>query len=110
MKQRLGPANPQRVPPGATAQLRLPGNFASSSFNPLRSDENGVPASSALVARLPYVARVGLLAVIYFVLAKRSLLLAIPPGDATAVWPPSGIAVAVRRYIGVPFRFERGLT
>jgi signal transduction histidine kinase len=30
----------------------------------------------------------------YYVAAKLSLLMAIPPGYATAVWPPSGIAVA----------------
>ena len=48
------------------------------------------------ISRRPfsYVAQVGVLAAIYFVLAKLSLLLAIPPGYATAVWPPSGLAVA----------------
>jgi integral membrane sensor domain MASE1 len=35
-----------------------------------------------------------LLAAVYFVAAKLSLQLAIPPGYATAVWPPSGIALA----------------
>lgn len=30
----------------------------------------------------------------YFVTAKISLLLAIPPGYATAVWPAAGIALA----------------
>jgi PAS domain S-box-containing protein len=34
------------------------------------------------------------LAAVYFAAAKLSLLLAIPPGYATAVWPPSGIALA----------------
>ena len=34
------------------------------------------------------------LAFAYFVTARLSLLLAIPPGYATAVWPPSGIALA----------------
>ncbi len=34
------------------------------------------------------------LAVAYFLAAKASLLLAIPPGYASAVWPPSGIALA----------------
>jgi PAS domain S-box-containing protein len=33
-------------------------------------------------------------AVVYFLAAKASLLLAIPPGYASAVWPPSGIALA----------------
>ncbi|HTG96976.1 MAG TPA: MASE1 domain-containing protein [Burkholderiales bacterium] len=35
-----------------------------------------------------------MVAVAYFGAAKLSLLVAIPPGYATAVWPPSGIAVA----------------
>ena len=37
---------------------------------------------------------VALLAAAYFAAAKISLLVAIPPGYATAVWPPSGIALA----------------
>ncbi len=41
-----------------------------------------------------YAAQLGVLAVLYFTVAKLSLLLAIPPGYATAVWPPSGLAVA----------------
>ena len=41
-----------------------------------------------------YLALVSGLALSYFVTAKLSLLLAIPPGYATAVWQPSGIAVA----------------
>jgi PAS domain S-box-containing protein len=36
-----------------------------------------------------------LLAVLYFAAAKVSLLAAIPPGYATAIWPPSGIALAI---------------
>jgi PAS domain S-box-containing protein len=39
------------------------------------------------------VAQLALLAAVYFVAAKASLLLAIPPGYAAAVWPPSGIAL-----------------
>ncbi len=41
-----------------------------------------------------YAAQLAVLAVLYFAVAKLSLLLAIPPGYATAVWPPSGLAVA----------------
>jgi signal transduction histidine kinase len=33
-------------------------------------------------------------AVLYFAVAKLSLVFAVPPGFASAVWPPSGIAVA----------------
>lgn len=40
------------------------------------------------------LAGIGALAAIYFLVAKASLLLAIPPGYATTVWPPSGIALA----------------
>lgn len=112
--------------------------------------------SAALIRRVLYLGQVILLAAVYFAAAKLSLLLAIPPGYATAVWPPSGIALAavlllgsrvwpgiwfgaalvnftietswlaapvigtgntlealagaalIRRFIGVPFRFERG--
>ena len=39
-------------------------------------------------------AQVALLAALYFAAAKLSLLVAIPPGYATAIWPPSGIALA----------------
>src|SRR5258707_14038376 len=48
----------------------------------------------ALDSPVPYVARVVLLAAAYFSAAKVALLVAIPPGYATAVWPPSGIALA----------------
>src|SRR5438132_9471180 len=48
----------------------------------------------ALDRPVPYLARVVLLAAAYFAAAKLALLVAIPPGYATAVWPPSGIALA----------------
>ena len=41
-----------------------------------------------------------LLASVYYSAAKASLLLAIPPGYATAVWPPSGIALAALLILG----------
>lgn len=54
----------------------------------------------ASITRLSYLGHVSLLAAIYFVAAKLSLLLAIPPGYATAVWPPSGIAFAAILLLG----------
>ncbi|MGE5850886.1 MAG: MASE1 domain-containing protein, partial [Candidatus Methylomirabilota bacterium] len=39
------------------------------------------------------LARAGGLAAVYFGTAKLALALAIPPGNATPVWPPSGIAL-----------------
>src|SRR5687768_16755583 len=52
------------------------------------------------IQRMPRLYQVGLLAIVYFVAAKLSLLLAIPPGYATAVWPPSGIALAATLLLG----------
>lgn len=49
---------------------------------------------------LQYAGQVGLLAASYFVAAKASLIFAIPPGYATAVWPPSGIALAAMLALG----------
>jgi PAS domain S-box-containing protein len=43
---------------------------------------------------MPQAARLAVLALAYFAAAKASLAFAIPPGYATAVWLPSGIAVA----------------
>jgi diguanylate cyclase (GGDEF)-like protein len=50
--------------------------------------------------RLPHPWQAALLAVVYLVAAKLSLLFAIPPGYATAVWPPSGIALAATLLLG----------
>jgi len=50
--------------------------------------------------RMANFAHIGLLGVVYFVVAKLSLLFAIPPGHATAVWPPSGIALAATLLLG----------
>jgi PAS domain S-box-containing protein len=64
----------------------------------------GFPLSSR---QLIHLGQLGLLAAAYFIAAKLSLLLAIPPGYATAVWPPSGIALAAillfgnRLWVGV---------
>ena len=52
------------------------------------------------VNRMPRWWQVALLAVAYFAAAKASLLLAIPPGYATAVWPPSGIGLAAMLLLG----------
>ena len=40
------------------------------------------------------VAEIGLLAVLYFVTARIGQLLAIPPGNITPVWIPSGLILA----------------
>jgi diguanylate cyclase (GGDEF)-like protein len=56
--------------------------------------------SIAPLRRAPYLGQIALVAAAYFAAAKFSLLLAIPPGYATAVWPPSGIAVAAVLLLG----------
>ncbi len=48
------------------------------------------------------VTRILLLALAYYVLARLGLLLAIPPGYATAIWPPSGLAIAAVLLWGYP--------
>jgi signal transduction histidine kinase/integral membrane sensor domain MASE1 len=45
-------------------------------------------------AAIPDAGRYALLALAYFAAAKLSLVFAIPPGYATAVWLPSGLAAA----------------
>jgi PAS domain S-box-containing protein len=49
----------------------------------------------------PYLFQVAALAACYYLAADASLLLAIQPGYATAVWPPSGIALAVLLAFGL---------
>lgn len=45
-------------------------------------------------SHLPFPIQLLAIALAYFVSGKLGLLLAIPPGYATAVWPPSGFALA----------------
>ena len=59
--------------------------------------DHQIPANKKL-ARV--TGQILVLAVVYFCAAKASLLLAIPPGYATAVWPPSGIALAAMLLFG----------
>ena len=49
---------------------------------------------SAQPSWLRWVVQVGLLAVLYAVIGRLSLLLAIPPGYAAPVWPSAGLALA----------------
>ncbi len=41
-----------------------------------------------------YVLRIAIFAVAYYVTGRLGLLLAVPPGYATAIWPPSGVILA----------------
>ncbi|MBB3046390.1 PAS domain S-box-containing protein [Litorivivens lipolytica] len=49
--------------------------------------------------------RVIALALAYYLLAKIGLIFAIPPGYATAIWPPSGLALASVMLWGWPMAF-----
>jgi PAS domain S-box-containing protein len=42
-----------------------------------------------------YLARLAILTVLYVLTGKLGLLLAVPPGYATIIWPPSGIALGM---------------
>jgi PAS domain S-box-containing protein len=53
-----------------------------------------MPTEAIRAFAVPHWTRLGALALCYFAAAKASLVFAIPPGYATAVWPPSGIALA----------------
>lgn len=65
------------------------------------SPDPGSREAAGAFRRLPYFAQVTALAVIYFAAAKIALSFAItPPGYATAVWPPSGIALAALLLLG----------
>ncbi|HWI39743.1 MAG TPA: EAL domain-containing protein, partial [Burkholderiales bacterium] len=57
-------------------------------------------ASRPIARQVPLAAQIGLVAAAYFIAARLSLALAIPPGYATAVWPPSGIALAAALALG----------
>ena len=58
-----------------------------------------IPAALARPHAL-YVLQLVLVGAAYFATAKIALLLAIPPGYATAVWPPSGIGLAAMLMLG----------
>ncbi|WP_182868597.1 MASE1 domain-containing protein [Rhodopirellula sp. JC639] len=45
---------------------------------------------------------IGALAAVYYATARAGLLFAIPPGNATAIWPPSGIALGGLLLGGLP--------
>jgi integral membrane sensor domain MASE1 len=45
--------------------------------------------------RSNYLAKMALLAALYMITGKLGLLLAVPPGYATIIWPASGIALGM---------------
>lgn len=67
------------------------------------SASSGANFASARLSAFRYLAVVFLLAAAYFGTARISLLLAIPPGYATAIWPPAGVAVAALMLLGVRY-------
>ncbi len=56
---------------------------------------------------LEYLGKTGLLAFGYYVTGRLGLMLAVPPGYATAIWPPSGVALAGLWILG--YRFWPGI-
>src|ERR1051326_4385920 len=66
----------------------------------LNAAQGGQSDLLAPIRGAPYLGQVGSLAAAYFAAPKLSLVLAIPPGYATAVWPPSGMALAAVLLLG----------
>jgi diguanylate cyclase (GGDEF)-like protein len=62
--------------------------------------ESRTSEAAGALRRLAYFAQITLLAVVYFAAARLALSFAISPGYATAVWPPSGIALAAMLLLG----------
>src|SRR5215468_3985042 len=50
--------------------------------------------------RLPYAVAMGLLAAVYFGVAKLSLLMAFEQANVSPVWPPTGLSLAVLLLLG----------
>ena len=72
----------------------------SKSFSRTAAVAQAAPLPMTSVQWLFRVAQVVLLAGVYFAAGKVSLLLAIPPGYASPVWPPSGIGLAALLIFG----------
>jgi integral membrane sensor domain MASE1 len=75
-------------------------NDHSKSFPRTTAVAQRTPAPVTLMQWLARFAQSALLAAVYFAAAKASLLLAIPPGYASPVWPPSGIGLAALLLFG----------
>jgi diguanylate cyclase (GGDEF)-like protein len=69
-------------------------------FQMMELPEDRRQEAAGPLRRLPYVAQVTLLTVVYFAAAKLALSFAIAPGYATPIWPPSGIALAALLLLG----------
>lgn len=52
------------------------------------------------VKRLPFVYQIAILILAYLITGEIGQMLAIPPGAVTAVWPPSGVALAFILLLG----------
>src|SRR4051812_17075279 len=62
--------------------------------------ETFLGARDAAASPWAYAGQVALLAVVYWACARLALLLAIPPGYASPIWPASGIALAALLVLG----------
>jgi signal transduction histidine kinase/CHASE1-domain containing sensor protein len=75
--------------------LTDPANSTQDQSTPAVSNPTRTPTQHAVLALA--------IAVAYFVFGKLGLLLAIPPGYATAIWPSSGIALGALLIFGIRF-------
>lgn len=63
-------------------------------------EEGRPPAATGLIRFLPDVARMGVLAALYFAAATLGLSLAVVHNNVSLVWPPTGIALAALLLFG----------
>lgn len=68
-------------------------------MEPQRADTPRLPAATR-GARVPDLARIAALALVYFLAGKFGLLLAFANQSASPVWPPTGIALAAAVLLG----------
>jgi signal transduction histidine kinase len=73
------------------------GSLAQTMPHEFRRILNAWPGDHSLLRRL---AEVGTVAAVYYVAGRLGLSLALPPGHASPVWPPSGVALAAVLLLG----------
>jgi signal transduction histidine kinase len=73
------------------------GSFTQTVSYGFRRILNAWPGHQSLLRRL---AAVGAVAAVYYLAGRVGLSLALPPGHATPVWPPSGVALAAVLLLG----------
>ncbi len=89
------------------ASLKQQQKPAEPSFGDAGHGEGSARAAANRARDLPYLARVGVLAAVYFAAGTLGLSMAIMHGSVSLVWPPTGIALGALLLLG--FRLWPGV-